>query len=232
VIDFLAEGHLIELLQERFVEAFADSIGLGFAGLGPGMVNVLNSQVELVLVVLAGATVLSAAVGKNTQERNSMSLEKRQDAVVEHIGGDQGVLAVIKLGRGDLRVGIDEGLLVDSPHPFEGSNIERILGSQIAGMFGFDLAMGLFIVLGLLQRDDLALGEDQAVLGDLGFQGLQTQLEGLQVMTQPDAADAAGRDEEVLLCAFGKLEKNQNLSGGVDPLEGIAVGPRHPPFGV
>jgi len=33
-------------------------------------------------------------------------------------------------------------------------------------------------------------------------------------------------------CAFGKLEKNQNLSGGVDPLEGIAVGPRHPPFGV
>ena len=129
-----------------------------------------------------------------------MRLKEGQDPIVEHVGGDQSVLAVVELGAGELRVGIDEGLLIDAAHPFEGSNIERILGSQIAGMLGFDLAMGFFLVPGPLQGDDLALSEgDQAVLSDLGFQGLQTQLEGLQVMAEPDAANAAGRDEEALL---------------------------------
>ncbi len=66
-------------------------------------------------------------------------------------------------------------------------------------MFGFDLPVGLFLVLGFLQGDNLAFGEDQAILGDFGFQGLQTQLEGLEVMSQPDAADAAGRDEKTSL---------------------------------
>ena len=118
------------------------------------------ARLKLVLVVLAGATVFSATVGKNPQESNPVSLEERQDAVVEYIGGDQSVLTVVELDGGELRVGIDEGLLVDSARPFEGSDIERILGSQIARMPGFDLTMGFFLVLGLLQGDDLALGEE------------------------------------------------------------------------
>jgi hypothetical protein len=63
VVDLLAEGDLIELLQEGLVEAFADAVGLRTAGFGFGMVDVLDGQIELVLVVLAGATVLRAAVG-------------------------------------------------------------------------------------------------------------------------------------------------------------------------
>ncbi len=62
--------------------------------------------------------------------------------------------------------------------------------------------MGLFLVLGLLQGDNLAFGEDQAILGDFGFPGLQAALEGLEVMAQPDAADPARGDEEAPLAEF------------------------------
>ena len=73
-------------------------------------------------MVLTGTTVFSATVGKNPQQRNPMGLEEWQDAVVEHIGGDQRVLAVIELGLSNFGVGVDEGLLVDSAYSFEGSN--------------------------------------------------------------------------------------------------------------
>ena len=60
MVDFLAEGHLIELLQERLMEAFADAVGLGAAGFGLGMVDGLDGQVELVLVVLRRAALISS----------------------------------------------------------------------------------------------------------------------------------------------------------------------------
>jgi hypothetical protein len=44
------------------MEPFADAIGLGVMSLGPGVVNVLHRQVELVGVVLRLATVLGAPV--------------------------------------------------------------------------------------------------------------------------------------------------------------------------
>lgn len=37
-----AEGDLIELLQDGFVEAFADSVGLRMAGLGLGVLDVVD----------------------------------------------------------------------------------------------------------------------------------------------------------------------------------------------
>jgi hypothetical protein len=46
------------------VEAFADAVGLGAAGLGPGVVDVLDGQVELLFVVLAGPPVLGVTIGQ------------------------------------------------------------------------------------------------------------------------------------------------------------------------
>ena len=65
VVDFLAKGDLVELLQYGLVEAFADAVRLGSAGLGPGVVDVLDGQVELVFMVLAGPTVLGATIGQH-----------------------------------------------------------------------------------------------------------------------------------------------------------------------
>ncbi len=45
----------------------------------------------------------------------------------------------------------------------------------------------------------VGLGQDDAVLGDLGLQRLQPGLEVGQVMPQPDRADAGGRDKDTTI---------------------------------
>jgi len=65
MIYLLAESDLVELLQDGFMEAFADAVGLGPAGLGARVVDILDGQVKLVLVVLAGAAVFSAAISQH-----------------------------------------------------------------------------------------------------------------------------------------------------------------------
>ena len=54
--------------------------------------------------------------------------------------------------------------------------------------------MRLLLSLGLLQRRELALGQHQPLLSDLGLQRLQPLLHRLQVMALPDAAHARRRD--------------------------------------
>ena len=46
-------------------------------------------------------------------------------------------------------------------------------------MFGLDFPVALLLLFGLLQGRQLALGEDEALLGHLGFQCFYRLLEGL-----------------------------------------------------
>ena len=113
-----------------------------------------------------------------------------------------GRLSVVELGEADLGVGVDEGLLVDAPDALQGADIEGVLGAAIAGAFGVELAMGLLVGLGLLEGGELALGEDQALLGHLGLERLQPVLHGLQVVAQPNRAHPEGRDRQAALGQF------------------------------
>src|SRR3954466_15782255 len=54
-VDPLAEGHPIELVQHRPVEALDDAVGLRAFGFGAGVIPVLARQIELILVPLARA---------------------------------------------------------------------------------------------------------------------------------------------------------------------------------
>jgi hypothetical protein len=54
----------------------------------------------------------------------------------------------------------------------------------------------------LLKRLNLAFCQDHTSLSDFGFQSFQTQLEVLQIMAQPDRADARGRDKDTLFAKF------------------------------
>jgi hypothetical protein len=47
------------------MQPLTNAVGLGMVGLSPGVVNILNSQVELVGVVLRLAAVLRAPVGQD-----------------------------------------------------------------------------------------------------------------------------------------------------------------------
>ena len=93
-------------------------------------------------------------------------------------------------------------------------------------MLALELAMGLLLGLGLFQRDDLRLGQHQAFLGALGFQRLEPLVHGLQIVAQPHAAHAGGRDREPALPQFvgdadlaeGRLLNGQRNDGVFDLL--------------
>ena len=62
LIYFPAECHLIELLQDGLVEAFADTVGLGRLYLCPGVFDVVDGQEQLIVVCVGATTIFPAAI--------------------------------------------------------------------------------------------------------------------------------------------------------------------------
>ena len=62
-IDLLAERDPVKLVQDRAMEALADSVCLRALGLGAAVIDVLDRQIELVFMAL-GAAKLGAAIGQ------------------------------------------------------------------------------------------------------------------------------------------------------------------------
>ena len=105
-----------------------------------------------------------------------MLVIERHHPVIEDFGrGDRG-LAVIQLGKGDLGVGVDKGLLIDPPDALQRADIEGVLRAAIARAFALELAMRLLVGLGLLERLNLRLRKQDAVLRHLRFQRLEAVL--------------------------------------------------------
>src|SRR5580704_8377997 len=50
-------------------------------------------------------------------------------------------LAVIQFGEGNLGVSIEKRLLIDTAYALDGADVVRVLGAEIAGMRGLDLAV-------------------------------------------------------------------------------------------
>jgi len=115
------------------VEALTDSVRLRALGLGAGVINILDCEVELILMALWIATIFAATVGQHAQQPNVMAIEQRDHLVIEKIGGRDRRLAVIGLGASDLGISIDEGLLIDASHSLQLADIERVLRTAIAG---------------------------------------------------------------------------------------------------
>ena len=122
-----------------------------------------------------------------------MLVEERNHPVIEQIGRYEWRLAIVELGKGQLSVGIEEGLLVNPPHALERADVEGILCATVTGTFALELAVRFFVGLGLLQRGELALTQHQSFLRALGFQRFEPLLHGLEIVALPDAAHAGRR---------------------------------------
>jgi hypothetical protein len=57
-----------------------------------------------------------------------MAYKEGQNAIIEHLRGHQGVLAIVELGKRHFRVRINEGLLVNSTNSFNGADVGGVLG--------------------------------------------------------------------------------------------------------
>src|SRR6201981_3918222 len=82
-IHLFAERDTVELVENRFVEALADSVGLRALGLGSQVIDVLDRKVKLVFVSLRVATILTAAVGQYAQKLDIVLLELRHHPIIE-----------------------------------------------------------------------------------------------------------------------------------------------------
>src|SRR6185312_6787094 len=67
VINLLAEGDPVKLVQDSAMEAFADAIRLRALGLGAAVIDVLDREIELVFMAL-GAAKLGAAIGQHARQ--------------------------------------------------------------------------------------------------------------------------------------------------------------------
>lgn len=84
------------------------------------------------------------------------------------------------------------------PTPFHGADVKGVLRSAIARASALELAMDL-LGFGFLQRSQLAFGQDEPLLGHLGFQRLEALLHGFKIIPLPDPAHASRRDRLAVL---------------------------------
>ncbi len=172
------------------------------------MIDVVERQVQLIIVALGIAAILRASIRQNTQNRQLVALIERQYPIIQEVCGRDGRLGGVQLRLGHLAVGVHIGLLINPTNAFERAHVERILRAQVAGMSGIDLAAGFIIVLLLLQRRHLGLGQHQTFLGHPGLQRLQTIPETRQIMPLPDTAYSRRRHKHP---AFPQLIADPNL---------------------
>ena len=129
MVQLFAERDPIKLVEQSFVEALTNTVGLRALGLGARVVDVLDRKIELIFVPLRIAAVLAAAVGQHAQQLDFMAVEERQHPVVEEIGRRDRRLTIVQLSEANLGVGVDKGLLIDASNPLHVADIEGVLGA-------------------------------------------------------------------------------------------------------
>jgi hypothetical protein len=55
------------------VEPLADAVGLRALHLGPGVVDILDREIELIFVAIVGTAILSATIGQDLRRGSSCS---------------------------------------------------------------------------------------------------------------------------------------------------------------
>jgi hypothetical protein len=83
LIELLPESDLVEFLLLCLVESFADSVGLWMLRFGPRMIDVVESQVELVFVALHVSAVFSATIGEDPQQGQALALKEGQYPIIQ-----------------------------------------------------------------------------------------------------------------------------------------------------
>lgn len=156
-VELPPERDLIELLQDRLVETLADPVRLRALDLRPRVLEVVDRQEELVGMLVHAAAVLGPSIGQDAQQLPAFRFEERKDSIVEKIGRRDRGPRRVELREGDLRVRVDERLLVDPADALDRPEVGGVLRAQITGMLGLDLAEHLVIELPTFEPLDLPL---------------------------------------------------------------------------
>lgn len=84
-VDFLCESNRVKLVFASAMKPLADSVGLRILRLRLRMVDVVESQEELVVVAIGPSAVLGTPVGQDPQESHALFLKEWNDPGIEQI---------------------------------------------------------------------------------------------------------------------------------------------------
>ena len=99
-VDLLPERDLVELVEERLVEALADAVSLRALRLRLCVVDVTQRQVELVLVPFDITAVLRPPIRHDPQNRDPLGLIEWHDTIVQEVGRCERRLLRVELADG------------------------------------------------------------------------------------------------------------------------------------
>jgi hypothetical protein len=75
-----------KFVEHGLLESLTDSIRLRALGLGTGVIDILDREVELIVMPLWVAAVFAAAVGQYAQQLNLMAIEERNHSIIQDVG--------------------------------------------------------------------------------------------------------------------------------------------------
>ena len=84
-IKFPTEGYLIEFLQDGFMEAFTNAVGLGMPRFCLGVLYAIDTQIEFIIVRFDLAAELCSPVCQDADEPHALFLKERQHTVIEQV---------------------------------------------------------------------------------------------------------------------------------------------------
>ena len=173
------------------MEPFADAVRLRRHRFGLRVVNIIYCQIKLVILLLYFSIVLCASVGQYSQHRQSLRRVERRYTVIQQICRRNRRFGDIQLAVSDLRVRVNERLLIDTSDTFQISHVERVLRAQITRTSGLNFATGLVITGFTFQCGDLAVSQLDTFTGHFFFQCFQTLFEVFKIVAQLDRTNAA-----------------------------------------
>lgn len=110
------------------------------------MIDVLYSQIQFILMVLPGSTIFGSSIRQHAHEFQVMLREKRNNSVVEYIGGNKCILSVIQLGKSDFGVSVYDARLINMSDTFNISHIISVLCDKESRIIGLNLSVSLFFI--------------------------------------------------------------------------------------
>lgn len=193
-IEVLPALHPEALIEQGPVHALDEAVGAQAPDLGVAVLDVLDGEQELIGMRLRLAAALPAVVGQDGLHRHVDGVVEGQHPLVEQVAGRHRHLRAVALGKGQRAEGIDHHLDIDLADALQGAPVEGVLIEQFAGRRGLDMPAAEVRAVAIEQQD-LGVGEDESgVLPGFPLQAHQALVAGLQVVAQPDAAHARGRD--------------------------------------
>ena len=117
--------------------------------------------------MFAVPAIFRATISQNSQDGNLICIEERDHTIIEHIRGNQSILAIIEFRKSHLGIGVYNRLLINTSYAFHITDLERILSNEIAGMLGFDFSNGFLFFFGFFQCLQLEFRQHDAVLRNL-----------------------------------------------------------------